>query len=144
MPTRDVIAPVEVAVAVPIVMAVVILLQDEAVAIKAVVQAVPPVEEDVVPDSNGVALITTTTVIPAEMLRLMTRVVITVMHILGKCATVIPMGRIFGLDFSRKHKEPLVVVVAMVEDSTLDVEMVAVVTTLTSKITLLMRVSRLP
>jgi hypothetical protein len=82
-PTQDLIVPVEVAVAVPIEMTVVILLQDEAVAINAVVLTVPPVKEDVVPDSNVVALITTTTAIPAEMLGLMTRVVITVMHILG-------------------------------------------------------------
>ena len=74
----------------------------------------------------------------------MTRVVITVMHIHGKCVMAILMDRIIGQDFSLNHKVPQVAAVKMVEDSNLDVEMEAVVMTPTRMTTLLMRVVRLP
>jgi hypothetical protein len=115
-----------------------VLLQVE----DAVIKDVDTKVEDVVLDTNVVAM--TMPITTAGMLLSMTRVVITVMHILGKCAMAILMDRIIGQDFSLNHKVPQVAVVAMVEDSNLDVEMEAVVTTPTRMTTLLMRVVRLP
>jgi hypothetical protein len=115
-----------------------VLLQVE----DAVTKDVDTKVEDVVPDINVVAMIMPIKIV--GMLLSMIRVVITAMHIHGKCAMAILMDRIIGQDFSLNHKVPQVAVVAMVEDSNLDVEMEAVVMTLTRMTTLLMRVSRLP
>jgi hypothetical protein len=115
-----------------------VLLQDE----DAVIKDVDTKVEDVVLGTNVVAM--TMPITTAGMLLSMTRVVITVMHIHGKCAMAILMDRIIGQDFSLNHKAPQVAVVEMVEDSNLDVEMEAVVMTPTRMTTLLMRVVRLP
>jgi hypothetical protein len=116
-----------------------VLLQVE----DAVIKVVDTKDKDVVLDINIVAITMPRITTARRMLLSMTSVVITVMHIHGKCDTAILMDQIIGQDFSLDHKVPQVVVVKMVDDSNLDMEMEAVVMTLTKMTMLLMRVSQL-
>ena len=115
-----------------------VLLQDE----DAVIKDVDTKVEDVVLGTNVVAM--TMPITTAGTLLSMTRVVITAMHIHGKCVMAILMDRIIGQDFSLNPKVPQVAAVEMVEDSNLDVEMEAVVMTPTRMITLHMQIIRPP